>query len=262
MKPLLTLSVLSLLFAVYSCSSPQTNEPVAIHSTITIPDGFEALFNGQNFDGWYVTTDGNGPDSLLFAADEGMIHAYPHQQEGSEQAFGALITTKKYQNYLLTLEFKWGSKKFKPRTDYVKDAGVLFHMVSDEVFWPSGIECQIQDGDTGDLWIIGTRASAKIDASEHYQPNGKVATKGDLETRYNRFSRSNSWEQPGWNKIEIEVREDQAKFTVNGHLVNEAINMKYWNEEASEWEPLTIGNILLQAEGAEIFYRNVYIKSL
>lgn len=262
MKQFHLLPLCYLVLLAYSCTSPKQNLPTESTPISAVPEGYEPLFNGQNLEGWYVISDGNGPDSLLFAAEEGMIHAYPYQQEGSKQAFGALITNATYENYLLTLEFKWGNKKFQPRTDYVRDAGILFHMVSDEEFWPSGVECQIQEGDTGDLWIIGTRASDKVDQSQHYTPNGSLQTKGDEENRYSRFSRSNSWEQPGWNKIEIEVREDQAKFTINGHLVNEAIDMKYWNSDSSSWLPLTKGKILLQAEGAEIFYRNVALKEL
>ena len=62
--------------------------------------------------------------------------------------------------------------------------------------------------------------------------------------------------------MEVEVRGDYAKFTVNGHVVNEAIDMKFWDNEAMQYKPLTEGKILLQAEGAELYYRNVMIKEL
>jgi hypothetical protein len=119
-----------------------------------------------------------------------------------------------------------------------------------------------QEGDLGDLWIIGARASTKVDASEHYDPKGELRTKGELENKYHRFSRFYSWEVPGWNKVEVEVNGDHATFTINGKLVNEAIDMKYWDADMESWQPLTKGKILLQAEGAEIFYRNVFIKTL
>ncbi len=108
----------------------------------------------------------------------------------------------------------------------------------------------------------GARASTKVEASEHYDPKGELRTKGELENKYHRFSRFYSWEVPGWNKVEVEVNGDHATFTINGKLVNEAIDMKYWDADMESWQPLTKGKILLQAEGAEIFYRNVFIKTL
>ena len=58
------------------------------------------------------------------------------------------------------------------------------------------------------------------------------------------------------------VRGDRASYYVNGHLVNEVTQLKQWNDAAKEWQPLTKGRILLQAEGAEIFYRNVTLQPL
>jgi len=45
-------------------------------------------------------------------------------------------------------------------------------------------------------------------------------------------------------------------------LVNEVLDLEKFDEETKEWQPLTKGKIVLQAEGAELFYRNVFIKSL
>jgi hypothetical protein len=248
------------------CSTPQnstTTDDKSATFASTPSNGFTSLLNGKDLAGWHTVTDGNGPDSLaLFTFENGAIHAYPNQIGGSLQSFAGLVTDKEYGSYHLTFEFKWGEKKFAPRTENVRDAGVLFHTFNEEVFWPYGIECQIQEGDLGDLWIIGARASTKVDASEHYDPKGELRTKGELENKYHRFSRFYSWEVPGWNKVEVEVNGDHATFTINGKLVNEAIDMKYWDADMESWQPLTKGKILLQAEGAEIFYRNVFIKTL
>lgn len=249
----------SLIFTIclaFFVAQGQTPAPLKQRTTVD-------LFNGKNLDGWYQVTDDMGIEKELFMADGGTIHAYPKQAENSLQSFGAIITKNEYKNYVLTLEYKWGDKKFKPRDNFVRDAGVLVHVSGEDVIWPSGIECQIQEGDTGDLWIVKSRASSKVHATNrNYDENGLVNTLGTRETEYNRFARSYCWEKPGWNKIVLVVNEDQAQFYVNDKLVNEAINMKKWDDSQKKWLPLTQGKILLQAEGAEIFYRNISLQAL
>jgi len=219
------------------------------------------LFNGKNLDGWYMISQDDSPPENLFGVKDGTIHAYPSQAAGSPQPFGAIITEKEYENYTLTLEFKWGEKKFEPRANDVRDAGILFHIFGERVIWPGGIECQIQEGDCGDLWIVKARSSSKVDndGNNNYSPNGTLITKGNFDT-YKRISRSNSWEQPGWNKVNMVIDGNNAKFYINGHLVNEAINMQRYDENTETWVPLIKGQILLQAEGSEVFYRNIFIE--
>ena len=233
---------------------------------ISPPNGWISLFNGKNLHGWKLFPQDStysGSITDLFGVEDNMIHVYPTQEKNSEQTFAAILTRSNYHNYILRLEYCWGSKKFKPRQDYVRDAGVMFHVNGEGVFWPDGIECQIQEGDTGDLWLIGSQASTKVTKDTRtYDPNGTLATLGGEVERYNRFHREYSWESEGWNQLEIKVINDYASFKVNGHLVNEAINMKYLNKNQNEWKPLTEGKILLQAEGSELYYRNIFLKEL
>ncbi|MFT5887131.1 MAG: hypothetical protein ACI9IP_003604 [Arcticibacterium sp.] len=222
-----------------------------------------ALFNGKNLDGWYMISQDKSPAENLFSVKDGVIHTYPSQENGSHQPFGAIISEKEYENYVLTLDFKWGEKKFAPRANDVRDAGVLIHLFGESVIWPAGIECQIQEGDCGDLWIIKARASSKVDSDgyNNYSPEGHLVTKGHID-EYHRTSRSNSWEQPGWNKVKVTVEGNNAKFYINEKLVNEAINMQQFDYATQKWIPLTKGKILLQAEGSEVLYRNVSIQDL
>ena len=152
-----------------------------------------------------------------------MIRTYKGLEGNSVQPFGELITEKEYENYTLSLEYKWGDKKFKPRDENVRDAGVMFHIFDEDVFWASGPECQIQKGDAGDLWLIRVRASTKLEASnQHYNPKGDTFTKGkDLKNRYQSFPRKWFWEKTGWNKIDIQIKGSRATFKANGKVVNE-----------------------------------------
>ena len=58
-----------------------------------------------------------------------------------------------------------------------------------------------------------------------------------------------------WNIVEVIVNgADEAKYMVNGKQVNAVYNMK------RDGQPLTEGRISVQAEYAELFYRNIKYK--
>jgi len=239
--------------------------PLATAEEAAIP-----LFNGRNLDGWSVFTPDKDPAATgnLFQVTDGVIHAYPAATGGSRQPMGYLVTTAEYANYRLSLEYKWGAKKFIPRAepDVARDSGLCFHVQPPDMVWPVSVECQIQEGDTGDAWLIRTQATSRIhpDTTGFWpNPGSSVeVTKGEKPNVYRRFIRHYCHEQPGWNRVELVVRGDRAAYFVNGHLVNEVTQLKQWNEAAKEWQPLTKGRILLQAEGAEIFYRNITLQPL
>lgn len=221
------------------------------------------LFNGKDLAGWKVALGKEGVVSSqeIFKVANGLIHVYPTQVDQSEQPYAGLVTENEYSHYNLSLEYKWGEKKFVPRESFVRDAGILLHLHGSLEMWPNSVECQIQEGDTGDMWIIGSQASSTVqNVIRNYSPNGKSVTRGGLTPRFARFHRAYSWETPGWNTVELVVRGDRAKFFVNGQLVNEATDMKQWDAENEQWIPLEKGPILLQAEGAELYYRNIAIE--
>ncbi|WP_198152368.1 3-keto-disaccharide hydrolase [Draconibacterium sediminis] len=221
------------------------------------------LFNGENLDNWDILIDDKGTDKNLFTVENGMIHVYAQQADQSLQSFGGIVSKEEYGSYILTLEYKWGEKKFQPRHEFVRDAGIIFHMHGDDVIWPNGVECQIQEGDTGDLWAIGTRVLSTVqNVIRNYSEKGDTITRGNQEHRFQRFHRAYCWENPGWNTVKLIVKGNEAIYEVNGKIVNRAFDMKYWNENLNEWKALTKGRILLQAEGAEIFYRNITIEIL
>jgi hypothetical protein len=60
-----------------------------------------------------------------------------------------------------------------------------------------------------------------------------------------------------WNTVEIFSQGDAATIVVNGVVVNRVTDIKDGNGN-----PLTSGRIALQAEGAEVWYRNLRIKPL
>ncbi|GAB2982186.1 hypothetical protein GCM10027049_18380 [Mucilaginibacter puniceus] len=200
----------------------------------------QTLFNGTDLKGWYTFFNSKGknndPDKVFTVHDK-LLHI-------TGQEFGYIATEKSYKDFHLVVEFKWGIKKYAPRAaDTTKrDNGICFFVpanAADKV-WPKSIECQIQEGDVGDIWLIDY-TTVVVD--------GKRTVPKD----YNRVQKKKDGEKPNgeWNRVEVIANKGKIQYIVNGVVVNEA-------ESPSETE----GKILVQSEGAEIYYRKIEITEL
>ena len=196
------------------------------------------LFNGQNLDGWYSYLEKPGRDNDPngnFQVVDGVIHILG-------QDFGYISTKASYDNYRLKVEFKWGTRQFAPRATGKRDSGILYHFADGEMdkVWPKSIECQVQETDCGDIWCVG--------GTDVTSPNHSAQ-----EWNQKRVYRTENHELPNseWNTIEVIARGDTLEHYVNGHLVNIATKLS-----------VSRGKIVLQAEGAEIFYRLVELTPL
>lgn len=161
--------------------------------------------------------------------------------------YAMAVTKRTFSSYDLKLEFKWGERRFEPRRTRKRDAGLLYHCQVGTYAWPPSLEYQIQEGDCGDLWsILNCRCDVLKD--------GEIST-----IKVADYSRSVKWadtEREGWNEILLEVRGDKAKYYLNGTLVNEVVNARYGGLTTKS------GFIGLQAEYAELTYRNIKIREL
>ena len=228
----------------------------------------QELWTPGSFSGWHIIVLDAGrvapTDQEVFTWEDSVLHVYGAAAAGSEQVFAELVTDSLYANYRLMLEYRWGKKKFRPRHEFVRDAGVVVHVFDTTAFWASGIECQIQEGDTGDAWLIGARGASTVQpVVRNFDPDGRPEMRGgEAGQRFARFHRAYSWERPGWNEVVIEAIEDTVSFLVNGHLVNRVTRLQRPSADSGEWVPLRRGHILLQAEGAEVFYRRLRLTPL
>lgn len=194
------------------------------------------LFNGKNLDGWsmHIRHLDKGVDPKMdpkgvFKVEKGMIHV-------SGQEFGGITTRDEYENYRLVVEFKWGTKKWPPREKVVRDSGILMHCVGPEKVWTKSIECQIQEGDTGDFWMVDD-TTLKID--------------GKVENRFKKKKKDAEKPTGEWNRIEVICDGDKITNIVNGVMVNQGTDASVMR-----------GKILLQSEGSEIFFRKVELYPL
>ncbi|MGZ8525138.1 MAG: 3-keto-disaccharide hydrolase [Chitinophagaceae bacterium] len=204
------------------------------------PTKMKALFNGKNLAGWYsfLTTKGKNNDpEKVFTVENGLLHI-------SGKEFGYICTEKTFKDFHMAVEFKWGLKKYPPRdADTTKrDNGICFFVPLSEkdIVWPKSIECQVQEGDVGDFWMIDS-TTVVIDG-KRTEPNN-----------YTRAKKKKDGEKPNgeWNLVEVIVNKGQITYIVNGIVVNEASSPS-----------LSEGKIIIQSEGAEIYYRKIEIAEL
>jgi hypothetical protein len=231
--------------------------------------GWKPLFNGKDLKGWsvhYASKPGDNapPVASLFDVKNGEIHAYPTQKAGTAQPFAYLITDGDHKDYVLSLEYKWGEKKFPPRLELIRDAGLLYHVHRARPFdWPASAESQIQEGDTGDSWAVSTQVTSFVDpkTGRYALPeNGGVPTTVGKYEDFKRTRHGRVNEYPGWNTLEVIVRGDRATHIVNGVVNMRVSDIKSWDTGTNSWVKLDHGKIALQAEGAELFYRNIKIR--
>lgn len=250
---------------------------LAMTMPLQAADRWTMLFNGRTLDNFRVAysslpADGR-PASALFEVRGGMVHTYPGAEAGSRQPSAYFQTRDDYHDYVLHLEYRWGDKKFAPRMDRLKDAGIVFHTYKDvDHSWPRGVEFQIEDTDVGDVWLISAQADIASrrsayhpdpdplqNGAPYYDPDGQLTGYGDHD-KYVRIRHSAEYEKPGWNSVDLVVRGDSAVYLVNGQVNMRLRNMRQWDAASGTWQKLDRGKILFQAEYAEIFYRNIKIR--
>ena len=174
--------------------------------------GWQPLFNGRDLNGWYTFLQEHGRDAdpdHIVSIDNGVIHLYRDTTNGSRVVQGYIATEKEYGNYHLRLQYRWGEKKFEPRAAMPRDAGIYYHMVGKDAVWPMGLQCQIQEGNTGDLLALyglqmdsWVNPATKDDKSRTFQDkklDGLPVVFGGSGTAYQTRSVMN--ELAGWNTL-------------------------------------------------------------
>jgi hypothetical protein len=194
------------------------------------------LFNGKDLTGWspYLwdrenkKQDTTTPASSVWSVENGILVC-----QGKPS--GYIKTDKEYENYKLTLEWRW------PEGTEKGNNGVLVHTTTPNALgvWPKSIEVQLALGNAGDFWVIGTELQVP-----------------DLEKRRQgrrHLNLTDKSEKPvgEWNRMEIVAKGDELIVHVNGDLVNHATNLSQRR-----------GAISLQSEGALVHFRNIYLEPL
>ncbi len=262
-----------------------------------LQDGWTSLWNGTNLDGWttwmqrpeptsdvpglardpngrYTEPIGSGRDPLgvfTVAQDvgaESAIHI-------SGEVFGELRTTRSFQDYHLKLQFKWGEKRWPPRNgaNTARDSGLLYHVHAapgaQGRTWARSIELQIQEHDVGDLYAVGSAIAVRAKVRQgtqpalyDYDPAGEWTFFSQSQGSAGRCVKQPDNERPTgeWNTVELVCLGPSCIHIVNGKVVMRLHSPTRIDSDLPI--PVTSGPIILQSEGAEVFYRDISIRSI
>ena len=259
--------------------------PAQTSSSAITPSSVIKLFDGKslaNFDTWLVDHHETDPERVFTVVDQ--IDGAPAIRI-SGQVWGGLLTEQSYRDYRLIVEYRWGGVTWGERKTRTRDSGLLLHAQgrlgnTGKDFngpWLRSIEFQIIEGGVGDILPVAgyndqgeqLRPSVTVksrkdrDGENVFDPNGepRVYSSG----RINWWGRSEDWadrlgfrgpqdvESPGleWTRLEAVVEKGNLTYYVNGKLVNAGTE--------SSW---TEGKIMIQSEGAEIYFRRIDLEPI
>ncbi len=234
------------------------------------------LFNGKDLSGWvtWLRDTKHEDPRHVFRVTDGMLHI-------TGNGFGYIRTKEDYRDYHLVAEFRWGTRTWEPRKNRAKDSGILIHCVGPDGnyggTWMASIEYQIIQGGVGDLLVLrgkyadGSVVPTRLTCEVTRDRDGEwVWHRGGMRRTFTRgrinwFGRDPDWkdvlgfrgrndvESPGqqWTRCEIICRGGHIQALVNGVLVNEGFDAFP-----------SAGKILIQTEGAELFFRRVELHPL
>lgn len=231
------------------------------------------LIKGQDISKFYTFIKDRGRDTdplRVFRVEDGALRI-------SGEEWGCVTTKDEYRDYRLVVEFRWGDETFGKRAQAARDSGLLVHSKGQDGghggVWMHGIECQMIEGGTGDLLVVGdgtkafeltaTTAKERQGSSPVFQPDGQPVTINS--GRINWWGRDPGWkdvlgfrggkdvERPvgEWNTLECVAKGDTLEVKLNGVVVSRATGLKP-----------TAGRIQIQSEGAEVFIRRAELLPL
>lgn len=208
----------------FQCTKP-SNEPIP-------------LFNGTNLDGWHMDVPDLEADSSLripFIIRDGLLVSL-----GTPE--GHLITDQEYGDYTLELDYRFAGEP--------GNCGILVHASEPRALYemfPKSIEVQLMHSNAGDFWCI----QQDIKVEEMESRRGPQENWGISEGKERRIvNLTDDSEKPlgEWNHIKIRCFKDTITVWLNGDLVNEGFGAT-----------ATRGQVALQAEGAEVEFKNIFL---
>ncbi|HTL66825.1 MAG TPA: DUF1080 domain-containing protein [Lacunisphaera sp.] len=258
------------------------------------PD-WRPLFNGRDLAGWdtYLATpdskwevpgmtrNANGRYPGPIGVNHDPLKVFNVEQVDGRpaihitgQGFGTMTTHEAFGNVRVRLQVKWGERKWGYKLHAPRDCGLLYFVHGEPGFdhgtWPRSIEFQIQEHDMGDLYAIATRVTVNARPVTppggrtlyHYDPAGQPTLFVQQPPVGNRCVKAGDPEKPHgeWNTLELLCWNGDSVHIVNGQVVMRLHHAERLDGSAPA--PLVAGQISLQTEGAEVYYRDVEVAPL
>ena len=276
------LVVIGFLFALPQCNNKQSSEE----------KDWEKLFNGDNLSGWdkYLgvphkeldisgmsrNEDGEYTERVGWNNDQYDVFTVVEEDGNpairiSGYIWGALTSQESFADYHLQLQYKWGDKKHPPREDEPRNSGLLYHCVgspgAQSTFWMRSGEYEIMRGRIGDFFkldemyadISAVKATGEGPAKYRYKKGAETVVAG--KDHYAVGARGANPKPVGeWNTVDLYVKGNTAVHVLNGDVVLRVTNIRQKIDD--EMKPVKGGQLQLQSEGAEIFYKNIRIRDI
>ena len=158
---------------------------------------------------------------------------------------GHLITDSVYENYMLTVEYRFTGKP--------GNCGVLVHASTPRALYkmfPQSLEVQLESGNAGDFWCIAEDIEVP-DMENRRGPKAEWGTTDGKKRRIVNLMDGSEKALGEWNTMKVMCERDAITVWVNGQRVNQGTKCT-----ASK------GQIALQAEGTEVEFRKVELMRL
>jgi hypothetical protein len=253
--------------------------------TATRPQQTIHLFDGKSLASFYTwLVDDHREDPLRVFTVVDQVDGAPAVRISGER-WGGLVTREPYRDYRLVVEFRWGLATWGERRNASRDSGILIHGQGPDGntgkdgngAWMRSVEAQVIEGGVGDFILVAgfdtegkrlvPRMSARItsdrDGEPVFDPKGESR---DFEGgRINWYGRDADWQDRLGFRGKQDVESPYGEWTrleviAEGHRVTNIVNGKVVNEGARS--SLTEGRILVQSEGAEVYFRRIDLEPL
>jgi len=199
------------------------------------------LFNGHDLAGWYLDV----PDLEKKPVSQRPFLVRNRYLVSLGTPGGHLITTNRYSDYRLTVEYRFPGKP--------GNCGVLVHASKPRRLYgmfPQSIEVQLMHKNAGDFWCIGEDISVP-DMEARRGPKANWGVDEGKGRRIANLTDKSENIRGDWNTMVVECRADRITVWVNGNLVNDGTGATARS-----------GRIALQAEGSEVEFKRVELQPL
>jgi hypothetical protein len=258
-----------------------------VAAALPAAEAWRPLFNGRDLAGWetFLTNpdpswdvpglkrDAAGKYLEPIGRNKDPLHVFNIETVDGQpaihvtgQGFGVITTKESFSNFHVRLQVKWGERKWGSKINSARDAGLLYFVHGepgyDHATWPRSVEFQIQEHDIGDLYALGTQITVNARHEGRlwlYDPKGQPTLFVQKAPIGNRCVKLGDPEKPNgqWNTLDLYCVGDDSIHVVNGQVVMRLHAAQ--RLDGPQPRPITAGQISLQTEGAEVYYRAIEI---